>query len=214
MNDDTGTYPLLRDRRFRLEARLPAGARHQAFPQVHRRRDDDADDLASLKAENAKLRADITQLRIDRDRLQGENDDLQSELGHRAGVRSRRSPSVGQIMDAFCAAAAAAGWPTLEGEPVTVQDLRGTRLAYAPGRHVAMWLCRRLARESSLPAIARRFSKDPTTIHHGCRRAPLAMERDARLAAIAAAVLAQFDPAPAQGAGPTSPDMSTEESCT
>jgi chromosomal replication initiator protein len=69
---------------------------------------------------------------------------------------------------------------------ITVDDLNAKRrtseLAFA--RHVAMYLCRELAK-SSFPEIARKFGgRDHATVIHACRKISRCIKEDPRVSAV------------------------------
>jgi cell division protein FtsB len=109
-----------------------------------------------------RLRREIGKLQQRCEALRGEVEQLRRQ----AAVDCE----VADVARQFLVELARVGY-AVDGEPVTLGDLRGLRRArpWSRPRMAAMWLCSQVARRASLPEVGRHFARDRATVVHARR---------------------------------------------
>lgn len=195
----------LAEKRAALAERLSPTARARAFPRQYAQPLPTPNQADKLRTELKRVQGQLDEALAEANRLRSALRAAQAELEQFNTAVSRahvlplgRVASVSNVIRQFVAEYNALA--TVENrKPIDFADLLGPRRARAISwpRQVCMWLCREIAKGTSLPTVGRAFGgKDHTTVMHACKKVEERFRRRPDLNIVALRVMAHFEAEP------------------
>lgn len=200
-----GIVEALQAKREAVVSHLSAAARHAAFPGVYARPLPVPSEAANLREEVGRLQKLLRAAQSEIARMKETTEYQSGELARYLNAEERskvlpvpRNPTAPNVIRQFLIEFNAQA--IVDGrDGLLMGDLTGPRrnMACAQPRQVAMWLCHKLCRNTSLPMIGHAFGgKDHTTVLHARDRAPRILTLRPDLATVAERVISHFEAAP------------------